>query len=70
MWVRQCKLDAGPERILWGTDSIWNGSPQSQIERLRRLAIKDELVERHGYPQLTAEIKVEDGTDPTTPVGG
>ena len=26
---------AGADHILWGTDSIWNGSPQSQIERLR-----------------------------------
>jgi uncharacterized protein len=48
---------AGPDHILWGTDSIWNGSPQSQIERLRRLKITDELREKHGYPELTAEIK-------------
>lgn len=47
----------GPERILWGTDSIWNGSPQSQIERLRRLRIKDELIEKYKYPQLTPEVK-------------
>src|SRR5215469_2394197 len=48
---------AGADHILWGTDSIWNGSPQSQIERLRRLKIKDELIEQHGYPQLTDDIK-------------
>jgi hypothetical protein len=48
---------AGADHILWGTDSIWNGSPQSQIERLRRLKIADDLIEKHGYPQLTAEIK-------------
>ena len=48
---------AGADHILWGTDSIWNGSPQSQIERLRRLKIKDELIEQYGYPQLTPEIK-------------
>jgi uncharacterized protein len=48
---------AGADHILWGTDSIWNGSPQSQIERLRRLRIKDSLVEKYGYPQLTDEIK-------------
>lgn len=47
----------GPERILWGTDSIWNGSPQSQIERFRRLKIKDELIEKYGYPQLTSAVK-------------
>src|SRR6185437_9342291 len=48
---------AGADHILWGTDSIWNGSPQSQIERLRRLKIKDELIEKHGYPELTDAIK-------------
>jgi uncharacterized protein len=47
----------GEDRILWGTDSIWGGSPQSQIERLRRLTIKDELIEKYGYPQLTPAVK-------------
>jgi predicted TIM-barrel fold metal-dependent hydrolase len=49
----------GPERILWGTDSIWGGSPQSQIERLRRLEIKPELCEKYGYAPLTAEVKAQ-----------
>ncbi len=48
---------AGADHILWGTDSIWGGSPQSQIERMRRLKISDRLVEKYGYPQLTPEIK-------------
>jgi predicted TIM-barrel fold metal-dependent hydrolase len=48
---------AGADHILWGTDSIWGGSPQSQIERLRRLKIKDELVDKYKYPPLTPEIK-------------
>jgi predicted TIM-barrel fold metal-dependent hydrolase len=48
---------AGPNHLLWGTDSIWNGSPQSQIERLRRLKIKDELVEKYKYPPLTDAVK-------------
>ncbi len=48
---------AGADHILWGTDSIWNGSPQSQIERMRRFKIADDLIEKHGYPQLTAEVK-------------
>jgi uncharacterized protein len=48
---------AGPDHILWGTDSIWNGSPQGQIERLRRFKIADDLSEKHGYPQLTDPIK-------------
>jgi predicted TIM-barrel fold metal-dependent hydrolase len=48
---------AGADHILWGTDSIWNGSPQSQIERLRRLKIAPDLVEKHKYPELTDAIK-------------
>ena len=38
---------AGPDHILWGTDSIWNGSPQSQIERMRRFKIADDLIEKY-----------------------
>jgi hypothetical protein len=48
---------AGADHILWGTDSIWGGSPQSQIERLRRLQMKPELIEKFGYPELTPAIK-------------
>jgi predicted TIM-barrel fold metal-dependent hydrolase len=47
----------GPDHILWGTDAIWWGSPQWQIEAFRRFEIPIELSERYGYPQLTPEIK-------------
>jgi predicted TIM-barrel fold metal-dependent hydrolase len=50
---------AGADHILWGTDSIWNGSPQGQIERLRRLKIADDLIDKHGYQQLTDEVKAQ-----------
>ena len=43
----------GEENVLWGTDSIWYGSPQDQIQAFRSFRIADELVERHGYPALT-----------------
>ena len=48
---------AGADHILWGTDSIWSGSPQSQIDRLRRLKMTDELMEKYKYPELTDEVK-------------
>jgi predicted TIM-barrel fold metal-dependent hydrolase len=48
---------AGEDRILWGTDSIWGGSPQSQIDRLRRLKMKPELIDKYKYPELTDAIK-------------
>src|SRR4051812_47951765 len=48
---------AGADHILWGTDSIWGGSPQSQIVRLRRLKMPDELREKYKYPELTDAVK-------------
>jgi uncharacterized protein len=47
----------GEDRILWGTDSIWFGSPQDQIQAFRSFRISDELQERYGYPALTDEIR-------------
>ena len=47
----------GEDRILWGTDSIWYGSPQDQIQAFRAFQIAPELQERHGYPALTPAIK-------------
>jgi predicted TIM-barrel fold metal-dependent hydrolase len=57
MFGQMLQVPNGEDRILWGTDSIWGGSPQSQIVRLRRLKIKDELMAKYGYPQLTDAIK-------------
>src|SRR5262245_35584004 len=31
----------GADRVLWGSDSVWYGSPQWQIEAMRRLEIPD-----------------------------
>lgn len=47
----------GEERILWGTDSIWFGSPQDQIQAFRAFEISEEYQERFGYPALTAQAK-------------
>ena len=47
----------GPERILWGTDSIWYGSPQDQIAAFRAFEISPAFQEQFGYPALTAEVK-------------
>ncbi|MGD9703370.1 MAG: amidohydrolase family protein [Acidimicrobiia bacterium] len=47
----------GPDNILWGTDSLWYGSPQAQIEAFRAFEITTELQEQYGYPAPTAEVK-------------
>ncbi len=43
--------------MLWGTDSIWYGSPQPQIMAFRAFEITPEFQERFGYPALTPELK-------------
>ena len=47
----------GEDRIMWGTDSIWYGSPQDQIQAFRSFEISPEFQERFGYPALTGEVK-------------
>jgi uncharacterized protein len=47
----------GPDRILWGTDSIWYGSPQDQIAAFRAFEIRLELQAAHDYPALTPEAR-------------
>lgn len=44
----------GSDKVLWGTDSVWYGSPQWQIEAFRRLQMPPDLIERFGYPDLGA----------------
>jgi predicted TIM-barrel fold metal-dependent hydrolase len=51
-------IDAfGADHVLWGTDSIWYGTPQWQIEAFRRFEIPDALIEKHGYAPLTRPVK-------------
>ncbi|GMV57922.1 MAG: hypothetical protein AMXMBFR72_10350 [Betaproteobacteria bacterium] len=47
----------GEDNILWGTDSIWYGSPQDQIQAFRAFQISREFQERYGYPALTPAAK-------------
>ncbi len=47
----------GADRVVWGTDSIWYGSPQDQIQAFRAFEITEEFQERYGYPALTDEVK-------------
>jgi predicted TIM-barrel fold metal-dependent hydrolase len=49
----------GEDNVLWGTDSIWYGSPQDQIQAFRAFQIADALVQQHGYPSLTPSLKAK-----------
>jgi len=44
----------GADHVLWGTDSVWYGSPQWQIEAMRRLEIPDDMQKKHGFTPLGA----------------
>jgi hypothetical protein len=36
----------GAERVVWGSDSVWYGSPQWQIEALRRLEVPEDIMKK------------------------
>ena len=39
----------GADHVCWGTDAIWTGSPQWQIEALRRLEIPEDMQKQYGF---------------------
>ena len=47
----------GSRRILWGTDSVWWGSPQWQIDAFKTLVIPPRMQAEFGYPALTKKAK-------------
>jgi len=47
----------GPDKIVWGTDALFTGSPQEQIVAFRAFQIPQKLQQQHGYPALCAEAK-------------
>jgi hypothetical protein len=49
----------GEDNVLWGTDSIWYGSPQDQIQAFRTFQIGRELREKHGYAEMTPQLRAK-----------
>src|ERR671914_3059027 len=49
----------GEDNVVWGTDCLFYGSPQDQIQAMRTFQISEELRERYGYPRLTKEIRAK-----------
>jgi uncharacterized protein len=47
----------GENNVLWGTDSIWYGSPQDQIQAFRVFQIAPELRAMYGYPEITPALR-------------
>jgi predicted TIM-barrel fold metal-dependent hydrolase len=49
----------GPDNVLWGTDSIWYGSPQDQIAAFRTFQIAPDIRARHEYPEITPALRAK-----------
>ncbi len=49
----------GENNVLWGTDSIWYGSPQDQIQAFRAFTIAPEVRDEHGYPEITDALRAK-----------
>ncbi len=47
----------GAQRVMWGTDAIWYGSPEAQIMAMRTFEITPEFQDVYHYPALTAGVK-------------
>lgn len=44
----------GVDHVVWGSDAVWTGAPQWQIEALRRLEIPEDMQRKHGFAPLGA----------------
>ncbi|XOV84024.1 MAG: amidohydrolase family protein [bacterium] len=49
----------GSQQVLWGTDSIWYGSPQDQIQAFQTFQISESLRSKHGYDLITPEVRAQ-----------
>jgi hypothetical protein len=47
----------GEDNVLWGTDSIWYGSPQDQIQAFRTFQISQEFQDRYGYSAISPAMR-------------
>jgi predicted TIM-barrel fold metal-dependent hydrolase len=56
----------GADHVVWGTDALWTGSPQWQIEGLRRLEIPEDMRRKYGF----AELGPADGPNKQAIFGG
>ena len=42
----------GADHVVWGSDAVWTGAPQWQIEALRRLEIPQDMQQKYGFAPL------------------
>jgi predicted TIM-barrel fold metal-dependent hydrolase len=49
----------GEANVLWGSDSIWYGSPQDQIQAFRSFQISREFQDKFGYAPMTQRLRAK-----------
>ncbi|HYR91835.1 MAG TPA: amidohydrolase family protein [Terriglobia bacterium] len=49
----------GEDNVLWGSDSIWYGSPQDQIQTFRSFQISREFQDKFGYAPMTPRLRAK-----------
>ncbi len=49
----------GEDNVLYGSDCIWYGSPQDQIQAFRTFQISEELQETYGYAPMTDALRAK-----------
>ncbi len=60
----------GERNVLYGSDCIWYGSPQDQLQAFRSFQISDEFQAKYGYPKMTSELRARIfGLNATRPYG-
>jgi predicted TIM-barrel fold metal-dependent hydrolase len=47
----------GVNRLVWGSECVWYGCPQPQIEAFKVFKISTEFQEKYGYPEFTDQIR-------------
>jgi uncharacterized protein len=47
----------GEDRLVWGSECVWFGCPQNQIEAFKAFRISDEFREKYGYPEFTDAVR-------------
>jgi uncharacterized protein len=47
----------GEDNVVWGSECVWFGSPQNQIEAMKVFQISKEFQDMYGYPEFTTDIR-------------
>jgi hypothetical protein len=55
--IGQLLMFKGEDQIIFGSDSLWYGTPQWQLEALWRFQIPEQIRRKWGYPQITETAK-------------